>query len=324
MIFGGVIWVIKGNGSVIFDGLPLRAICWVFEAGSSLAIFGDQMTISKPEITINNKYGAKYAVPNKMIFAMTTNEEYTHGMSEDSRRDVVYSPSWLGASNLETLANPEEKAAHRAHYDTIKALAIKLAVDSVDPEHDEWGAALYAMLLDIDCEANGFTPTGQPPQTAAKKQMALASTSAPQYEKDTLCKDFGTRLALAGGVVFTTKTFDDYLKHLGVQITGLTARKVLETKFGTGRVISGSVQHVGEQINNIYWNRMPHESAKVRIWSISDRAFAEANQVMRTKWINASTPNYDGSSESFEVPKMAILPNHFDGSAPIALPAWLR
>ncbi|HQZ86132.1 MAG TPA: DUF5979 domain-containing protein, partial [Actinomycetota bacterium] len=50
---GGATRAIKGNGSVTFDGLPLRATCRVSEAGSSLAIPGDQVTISKPEVTVD-------------------------------------------------------------------------------------------------------------------------------------------------------------------------------------------------------------------------------------------------------------------------------
>ena len=36
---------------------------------------------------INNKYGAKYRIPNIITFGFTTNEDYPFGISEQARRD---------------------------------------------------------------------------------------------------------------------------------------------------------------------------------------------------------------------------------------------
>lgn len=52
VIPGGATRTIKGAGSAQFDELPLGAECTVSETGSTLAIPGDQVTISEPKVTV--------------------------------------------------------------------------------------------------------------------------------------------------------------------------------------------------------------------------------------------------------------------------------
>jgi hypothetical protein len=56
--------------------------------------------ITSNELTINNKYGAQYAITNYINFVFTTNKSYVTHMGDTARREAIYSPASL--SNQET------------------------------------------------------------------------------------------------------------------------------------------------------------------------------------------------------------------------------
>lgn len=243
---------------------------------------------TNPDVTINNKYGAKYTVPNVMAFAMTTNEAFTHGMDADARREMVYSPTWMSAAASRALPPGPHRDAEMAHQALIGELAAHLSPSTPTAslaDREAWGSALYAMLLDVDAGAMGFDPIAPAPSTAAKRAMALAGTSYATNERSVLVDDFAARLSQHGGLLFTTHGFAMYLELLEVEMKPLAAKKVLAS-FAKGKgmwVGSDSVRVPG------LWP----DNATRRLWGVLPRPLADASADARLKWLQSGGMGID-------------------------------
>jgi hypothetical protein len=80
---------------------------------------------SNDSLSVNRKYGAKFTIKNYLNLWITTNEGFSHGMSRDSRRDIVYNPKsvardpeWRGQCFriANRLTKPEALAAIMHYY----------------------------------------------------------------------------------------------------------------------------------------------------------------------------------------------------------------
>ena len=243
---------------------------------------------TNPNVTINNKYGAKYTVPNVMAFALTTNEAFTHGMDADARREMVYSPTWMSASAARALPPGTHRDAEMAHQALIGELAAHLSPSTPTAslaDREAWGSALYAMLLDVDADAMGFDPIAPAPSTAAKRAMALSGTSNAANERSVLLDDFAARIAQHGGLLFTNSGFAHYLETLEVEMKPLAAKKVL-TAFAKGKgmwVGSESVKMPGLLADN----------TTRRLWGVLPLPLADASPLSRLKWLQAGGMGLD-------------------------------
>lgn len=258
---------------------------------------------TNPTIEINIKGGQKYEVPNIMTFALTTNELYTHGMDEQERRDFVYSPSWLSVSNANQLADPAAKAAHLHHNKLIVEMATHLAPDSTEPDRDEWAAAFYAMLLDIDVEAMGFKPNGPAPATSAKTRMAMASKSGFENEREILLRDIGERIDRHGGVLFSVRSFDAYLHSLSVNMNPLEAKKLIAGQIAIARglhLVENKNSKLGPEINEVFRKNnggFTVENEQVKVWGVVGYNYKAASVEQKKKWVLATNWGDTGEDE---------------------------
>ena len=238
---------------------------------------------TNPKLKVNHKYGACYSIANIISFGATTNESYAYGISESSRRDLVYSPTWLGQGSYLRLPEGPERRAHEAHFLLAQRVgrAFNIAGDKLGG-CDEWGAALMDVLMALDLAKLNYAPTMAAPATAAKSAMALASTSAIVEEYKALAEAMDDMVAENGGVLFTTGTFEHFLKSLGLdKMNPIAAKKYLEVN----RIIPRGLV---KTTNWMAKGGTLHSSLKAdipfRVWGYGPEHAKDVSTEERKKW----------------------------------------
>lgn len=181
------------------------------------------------ELTMNLKFGAKFQVPNCLVVNSTTNKQFAYGMDATSRRDIVYSPSWLSSSVFGALPDGPEKAAHAAHLELAKEVGKRLGATATGPERREWAAAFLAMLLDHKIE--GYSHTADAPLSAGKNVMAEASMSKNELVWAEIEQDLDALVVARGGFSFSAESWVEWLKRGQHDIAPVIAKQRLHSTY---------------------------------------------------------------------------------------------
>lgn len=174
-------------------------------------------------LSVNPKFGVKYSIPNHLAIGATTNESYAWGMSEDSRRDLVYAPIWKSQLAIQRMPSGPVRDAHQTHYDLTKTLAEKFAHDG-----KSWGAALLWGLL---ADTTSFSPTAAAPNTLAKAAMAIHAKSTRVDEKERIIDEARKLIAKNGGIFFSPTMLASWLCSLDISLAKNEVRKHLKGVF---------------------------------------------------------------------------------------------
>jgi len=162
------------------------------------------------ELTMNLKFGSKFQVPNTLVINSTTNKQFAFGIDANSRRDIVYSPTWLGQSDAEALPEGPEREAHLQHLRLAKDVGLRLsATAGGHPERKAWAAALLSMLLNHDIE--GYTHTSDAPLSGGKTLMAEASMTKNELVWAEVSGALDALVADRGGFAFSSESWNDWL-----------------------------------------------------------------------------------------------------------------
>lgn len=110
-----------------------------------------------PFISINKKYGAKYDMPNRLNFMVTTNKPYVTKVNDRTRRDAIYKPEGLNLTEVR---------------EVIRSVVEWMAVGG------------YSIMLDwyMKLDLGGFSTSDPAPITKSREQMIEDSRSGVEQD----------------------------------------------------------------------------------------------------------------------------------------------
>lgn len=163
---------------------------------------------SNDDVTINVKYGAKFTVQNYANFWLTTNEAFTHGMSANSRRDIVYRPTTVEGDKGWKLF--------------IEGAAKRLM-------SEEGRAAILHYYLNEHTLPGDYDHTADAVPTREKAAASSAAEPLPVRVAKRLIADFGEQ------AIIPVRCLQEVAEHEGLRIQQkLTAEIVLRVRAASG------------------------------------------------------------------------------------------
>jgi energy-coupling factor transporter ATP-binding protein EcfA2 len=213
------------NGALILGAADLESTWTGFLDGAWFVVFNEPSTKAlatssklkelrtNPFVSVNHKYGACYKVPNVLTFGFTTNADFAFAISEDARRDWVWSPEW--SQNDRCGGESWSEACSRIAGLMKDSEAFRAAV-------------LWELMYGVDLtDYDPYAPAGD---SKAKRVAALASRSEVAEEEAAAWNFVKQYLDEDGLFMVRSSSLPEILRSMGIGLRVSRFQHVIRTK----------------------------------------------------------------------------------------------
>ena len=205
----------RGQGAKILSNEDIESP-WTEWIGQCIYAFFDEPSTKSKKIAArlrllrtaetldaNTKFGAKFSVSNMLTLSFATNSPFAFSISEDARRDWVFSPQWKAS----------EMYCGRTWEDWCTEIGRRLS-SKHDPGMRE--ALMHYFLREVDLD--GYNPRERAGDSHAKRVAAEASKARDEGNEDEAWKWVEEVVAEHGGLFVRAASIATVLEAAGIDM----------------------------------------------------------------------------------------------------------